>query len=588
MYLGETFIDYEMLFVLLVTLVASVTAQKHPFIDVKKVIRDALDMVASMPTSTPQSLLFDRGVNKQQSILPEAARKQLSKLFHVPADFLHRLAAENGYIDYDPYTTVGPRFNLLPAQFSMVEATTAAVAGSNRRTIASAVNEEVMGAAFVQEDLPEDLKGTKDTVVQVKESRYYQPFILTPNHLPQIPQVIQSGGQTYVAVSQEQLSALPAYQSTQPTRHIPSTNSFVPENSQSSAKVSVMLPETERRIVFESEANLHAPTKTTKDDYDALLKVAENAQLHAASQQREAFSISSPLRIPAVVDAALSAIPMQKQYSLKDLEAQEYYALQQKILELNRKLKEQEFRRKQENLHSLQQQLDQQTGTAPKKPSETTTIESLADTRIDDGDNHPLKQIRISRVGVMSLQPSTDLSDQKNASFKFAISGELYLKYVQITNTPNLQCPYQHQLPLISKMQFRYIFLIESLAYEERRVETLRKKMAEDRKWFGARKLLLSSLKHKASKTDVHKKAVMSHLNILTSTQNCRPRSERAAFQLTRQHCRNIRSFARQFGILNIRKFALANCVFIENHYPELKCDQIERYIDLCYELFDM
>lgn len=50
-----------------------------------------------------------------------------------------------------------------------------------------------------------------------------------------------------------------------------------------------MLPETERRIVFESEANLHAPTKTTKDDYDALLKVAENAQLHAASQQRVGF-----------------------------------------------------------------------------------------------------------------------------------------------------------------------------------------------------------------------------------------------------------------------------------------------------------
>uniref|UniRef100_A0A914ZNS7 aECM cysteine-cradle domain-containing protein n=2 Tax=Parascaris univalens TaxID=6257 RepID=A0A914ZNS7_PARUN len=571
--------------VLLVALVPSVISQEHPFIDVKKVIRDALDMVASMPTSTPQSLL-DRGVNKQQPILPEAARKQLSKLFHIPADFLHRLAAENGYIDYDPYTTVEPRFNLLPSQFSVMEATTATVTSSRGRTTASAINEEVTGAAFVQEDSPKDLSGTKDTVIQEKElsdsyasplltstlqqasaakqtqtneatlrnsQTYYQPFILTSNHLPQIPQVIQHGGQTYVAVPQAQLSALPAFQSVQPIRYVPSTNSFITENSQSSAKESVTLPETERRVLFESEANLHAPTKATKDGYDALLKVAENAQLHAANQQREAFSISSPLRIPGVIDATLSAIPMQKQYSLKDLEAQEYYALQQKILELNRRMKEQEFRRKEANLHSLQQQLDQQTGTAQKKPNETATVQPLVDTRIDDGDNHPLKQIRISRVDVVTRQPSTDLSDQKNLSQVRAES-----EHTKSTIPA----------PAPATADFKNA-ISESLLHEERRVEILRKKMAEDRKWFSARKRLLSSLKHNASKTDVHEKA-------------------RAAFQLTRQHCLNIRSFARQFGILNVRKFAIGNCVFIEHHYPELKCDQIGRYVDLCYELFDM
>ncbi|KHN74780.1 hypothetical protein Tcan_14132 [Toxocara canis] len=359
----------NMRFAAVFVLVVYAQAQEHPFFDVKKVIRGALDMVASVPTSTPQAILIDVGANRrQQPILSEEARKQLSRLFHFPADFMHRLAAQSGYIDYDPPTTNRPWINTFPPH-------------------------------------------------------YYQPLVLSADQLSQAPQIIQHGAQTYVAVPQSRLSMLSAYQLAQPIRYVQSANTA--GSLQNSAEVSVLVPTTERRVVFESEANLHTPvkSKTISNDYDTLAKAAENAQLNAAKHQMEAFSISSPMQVPAIVDTPINAIPMQKQYDLRDLEDREYYALQQKILEMNKQATEQEFKRKQINLQLLQQQLEQRIGaTTTKEPSEPHVAESTSDERVDEDEHHPLKQIRISRVDITTKpvgpnNSSNTTADGKNVKF---------------------------------------------------------------------------------------------------------------------------------------------------------------------------
>ncbi|VDM38494.1 unnamed protein product [Toxocara canis] len=539
-----------MRFAAVFVLVVYAQAQEHPFFDVKKVIRGALDMVASVPTSTPQAILIDGGANRrQQPILSEEARKQLSRLFHFPADFMHRLAAQNG--QELQFSASSANFwlddfidDLRPAQ---------AKCGVNTPPQEEGGDELTLGQQFfaLWHVSPEILSSYS----------YYQPLVLSADQLSQAPQIIQHGAQTYVAVPQSRLSMLSAYQLAQPIRYVQSANTAVSQSSkfgslQNSAEVSVLVPTTERRVVFESEANLHTPvkSKTISNDYDTLAKAAENAQLNAAKHQMEAFSISSPMQVPAIVDTPINAIPMQKQYDLRDLEDREYYALQQKILEMNKQATEQEFKRKQINLQLLQQQLEQRIGaTTTKEPSEPHVAESTSDERVDEDEHHPLKQIRISRVDI-----TTKPVGPNNASFELSH----ILKFSQ-----SAFAVYQTTLRNAS------------LAYEERRVETLRKKMADDRKRFGARKLLLSSLKHKTSKADDHKQAVVFFSGTFSTS---------ATFQLTRQHCLNIRSFARQFGILNIRKFATTNCVFIENYYPHLKCAQIEQYMNQCYELFDM
>ncbi|XGW28995.1 hypothetical protein V3C99_008643 [Haemonchus contortus] len=59
-------------------------------------------------------------------------------------------------------------------------------------------------------------------------------------------------------------------------------------------------------------------------------------------------------------------------------------------------------------------------------------------------------------------------------------------------------------------------------------------------------------------------------------------RSTAANSSPLRQHCLNIRTFARQFGTTNIEEFAQEHCAFIENYYPHLTCDKRAEYITEC------
>ncbi|CAJ0937122.1 unnamed protein product, partial [Mesorhabditis belari] len=56
--------------------------------------------------------------------------------------------------------------------------------------------------------------------------------------------------------------------------------------------------------------------------------------------------------------------------------------------------------------------------------------------------------------------------------------------------------------------------------------------------------------------------------------------------QITRRHCRNIRSFAWQHGMADVTDFALLHCSYIENYYPNLPCARAEEYMVYCRQFY--
>lgn len=67
--------------------------------------------MTAIPTSVPQpgSGLVSKPQRLVQSTgIDPKVQEKLSRIFHIPRDFIHRLAAQTGYIDYDPATTARP------------------------------------------------------------------------------------------------------------------------------------------------------------------------------------------------------------------------------------------------------------------------------------------------------------------------------------------------------------------------------------------------------------------------------------------------------------------------------------------------
>uniref|UniRef100_A0AC34Q2J2 Uncharacterized protein n=1 Tax=Panagrolaimus sp. JU765 TaxID=591449 RepID=A0AC34Q2J2_9BILA len=55
---------------------------------------------------------------------------------------------------------------------------------------------------------------------------------------------------------------------------------------------------------------------------------------------------------------------------------------------------------------------------------------------------------------------------------------------------------------------------------------------------------------------------------------------------VTEQHCYNIRSFARQSGAKNVVDYAFSHCHYIENYYPDLKCENVKDYMSICKQYY--
>ncbi|CAI5448877.1 unnamed protein product [Caenorhabditis angaria] len=70
-----------------------------------------------------------------------------------------------------------------------------------------------------------------------------------------------------------------------------------------------------------------------------------------------------------------------------------------------------------------------------------------------------------------------------------------------------------------------------------------------------------------------------------TTTTSAPAKRTKKRVLITRQQCLNLRSFARQFLFDSVAEFAKEHCLFIENYYPNLKCEKVERYISGCQRL---
>ncbi|VDK46634.1 unnamed protein product [Anisakis simplex] len=510
-------------------------AHEHSFIDVKKVIRDALDVVASMPTNTPQSSNDVAQQQPPQSLLADEARRQLSRIFHVPSDFVHRLAAQSGYLDYDPSsttsTTMKPWLNTFPPEFRFLTAkassTVASEASSTKKTsvlneetstsnIASTYDKNHEEVAFVQETeepttsspSPQQsttkpvstttsqqliplllapvqtqgnaLKSAQNEQISSRSNQpiYYQPIVLAPSQLSQqfLPQIINSNGQTYyLALPQAQLqppqpiayvplssnsNLAPILQKASPTFVLPSNGSPIVTNIQTaqnaptdSDKWSVEVPQTERQVVFESEAKLHLPRQI-----DSFVTGDDGKESSDDTSRIEKHSTFSHIEKNDMIHNQQSQ--MQKQV---DAEHQTSTA-PHRHYPMNKSIKSLSVR------------------TKSTEPFFTIKTD-------DESIHHPLKQIRINRIEYAD-------DDSKN-------------------NLSNMEVAVKSLIPEPAPASADFKKAIqESLAFEEHRIEMLRKKMTDDRKRFGSRKILLESLRKKPTKIrEQHKQSVLSNVS---------------------------------------------------------------------------
>uniref|UniRef100_A0A915EDD0 aECM cysteine-cradle domain-containing protein n=1 Tax=Ditylenchus dipsaci TaxID=166011 RepID=A0A915EDD0_9BILA len=74
--------------------------------------------------------------------------------------------------------------------------------------------------------------------------------------------------------------------------------------------------------------------------------------------------------------------------------------------------------------------------------------------------------------------------------------------------------------------------------------------------------------------------------NMFLNRANANNNQEKTNGKVTEHHCQNIRSFARQFGTLDVEFFAKNNCRFIETYYPDLKCSKVNEYLAECQKYF--
>uniref|UniRef100_A0A914YNT4 aECM cysteine-cradle domain-containing protein n=1 Tax=Panagrolaimus superbus TaxID=310955 RepID=A0A914YNT4_9BILA len=75
------------------------------------------------------------------------------------------------------------------------------------------------------------------------------------------------------------------------------------------------------------------------------------------------------------------------------------------------------------------------------------------------------------------------------------------------------------------------------------------------------------------------------HRSRYEKTTNLEPTTP-PSFTITEQHCYNIKSFAKQAGSSNVYEYAISHCNYIENYYPDLKCENVGDYIKVCQQYY--
>ncbi|PIO73827.1 hypothetical protein TELCIR_04194 [Teladorsagia circumcincta] len=92
------------------------------------------------------------------------------------------------------------------------------------------------------------------------------------------------------------------------------------------------------------------------------------------------------------------------------------------------------------------------------------------------------------------------------------------------------------------------------------------------------------TVEHKPRKSRSRSRKIKKVKRVRRTKQT--PKSTTANASPLRQHCLNIRTFARQFGTIDVDEFAQEHCAFIENYYPHLTCDKRSEYIAECQKYY--
>ncbi|EFO17233.1 hypothetical protein LOAG_11267 [Loa loa] len=531
--------------VLLLLHIAIGHGEEKPFLDLKKVIRGALDVVAAVPTSP--SANYDFGdVSKSNAPngihgIDPIIRERLSRIFHIPPDFVHRLAAQVGFIDYEP-TTVKPfpNYRFKPKSHTshgnQEYNTGSAFIQEDPTTIFNTANDlssiiqqqgnfvntsQIITNHAITEQQADILQSEQAIIFQpvIKDGHlYYQPFGVLPQGGQ--PKMIIYGGRLYMATP------------LQNEKHA-QERTMGDMIGQYSSDV-IDKKENDHKLSNEPNEEMHY-----RHIYAQHMKAAEDAKIQAAKLQQVIAPDASSTGILGIESKARTSSPYRKGYK-KELERYDklhQFNLQKKPQEVNANFA-------QENMAGKGQK------RAVTNFRVTTPITSSFNQLADEIEN--------------SDSPSYQPSFNQNFKQSEEIDNIATDSAIEEQTTTTIRQSDKHQNGIFSPKKVKENENTEFMSTNQsmRRILALRRKMAADRKRFAERKRLLSSMKRKINKDDDMNKEIF------------------------RRHCYNIRSLAQQFGFMDIKQYVLSNCMFIENNYPEFKCDEADVSVDECERLF--
>ncbi|KAM3726681.1 Transcription factor [Dirofilaria immitis] len=472
----------------LLTLYMAVVAEEKSFLNLKKVIRGALDVVAAVPTSAPVNYNF---ANPSQVTAPNSIqgidpiiRERLSRLFHIPPDFVHRLAAQAGFIDYEP-TTPKPYRNywLKPKPYvpqANPEYTTGSafiqenpsIASNSANDLAEIVQQQsnfsnsshIIINHTISEQQAAILQSEQQAVIfqpVIKDGHlYYQPFSILPQGSQ--PKMIIYDGRLYMATPF--LSEIPAQQVIMGDT-VTQNSSEVTDKKENDNQVSDIPNQRNEEIHYHRI-------------YEKHIKAAEDEQARTTKLQQIIVPDASLIEIHGVESKAKISSPYRKVYKeeLENYDIPHQFNLKKRLQKINDNLAQKEREAINFQMTKSVTSHDRPVETAANFAGKTnnSNLESHQLSLNEDFKNYErIDNKSIDRAAKEQTTTSTQQTD------KFIIGTFSREKVEEDENS-------------------KFADATQSM----RRILALRRKMAADRKKFARRKRLLLSMKRKVNKED--------------------------------------------------------------------------------------
>ncbi|KAE9556503.1 hypothetical protein FO519_000197 [Halicephalobus sp. NKZ332] len=156
------------------------------------------------------------------------------------------------------------------------------------------------------------------------------------------------------------------------------------------------------------------------------------------------------------------------------------------------------------------------------------------------------------------VEPTTSRPDLKSPEPEIEAPERVFRPHKQI----KIQMNSESKAPTKVIQTTQVDSIADTADRERERVIELRRQFALERQQLSER-----------LKTKINRSTVLQHTTPAPSV-------------VTEHHCYNIRSFARQFGAKNVMEYAFTHCHYIENYYPDLKCENVKDYMAVCKQYY--